>query len=103
MDQSNYHFQKLLHVFKNELAAAVANSVIIGLKHAQNSSPEETEDEFLTVKEVCARFKISKSQIHNLRKKYKKDFPIIRIGNSVRFKQSELETFFKNLKRKNEY
>lgn len=98
MDQSNYHFQKFLHVFKDELAAAVANSVMDALKHAQNSSTEGIEDEFLTVKEVCARFKISKSQIHNLRKKYKKDFPVIRIGDSVRFKQSELEIFFKNLK-----
>ena len=100
MDQSNYHFQKFLHVFKDELAAAVATSVIDALKHAPNSSPGETENEFLTVKEVCARFKISKSQIHNLRKKHKKDFPIIRIGNSVRFSQRELEDFFKNLKNK---
>lgn len=97
MDQSIYHFQKLLHVFKDELAAAVANSVITTLKHAENSSIEETGDEYLTVKEVCIRFKISKSTIHNLRKDHK-DFPIIRIGDSVRFKRSELETFFKNIK-----
>lgn len=100
MDQLNHHFHKILQCFKEELAADVANSVIDALKHAQKSSPEEIEDEFLTVKEVCARFKISKSTIHNLRKKYRKDFPIIRIGNSVRFSQSELEIFFKNLKSK---
>ncbi len=98
MDQSNYHFQKLLHVIKDELAVAVANSVITALKHAENSSIEETGDEFLTVKDVCARFQISKSTIHNLRNDHK-DFPIIRIGDSVRFKQSELEIFFKKSKK----
>ena len=100
MDQLNYHFHKFLQCFKEELTADVVSSIMDALKHAQNSYPKEIEDEFLTVKEVCARFQISKSQVHNLRKKYKKEFPIIRIGNSVRFKQIELETFFKNLKNK---
>lgn len=99
MDQSNNHFQKLFHVFKDELAAAVANSVIDALKHAQNSSNEGTEDEYLTVKEVTTRFKISKSTIHNWEKKYK-DFPIIRKGGLKRFKQSEMETFLKNKNQK---
>ena len=62
MDQSNYHFQKFLQAIKDEMAAAVANSVIDALKHAQNSSNEGTEDEFLTVPDVIARFKISNIQ-----------------------------------------
>ena len=102
MDQSNYHLQKFLHVFKDELAAAVANSVMDALKHAQNSSTEETEDEYLTVPDVIARFKISKSTIHNWEKRYK-DFPVIRIGGLKRFKQCELENFLKNKNEKNEY
>ncbi len=53
-------------------------------------------DTYLTLSEVAAVFKISKSQINKLRKKHK-DFPVLKIGTAVRFKQKDVEVFLQRI------
>jgi len=94
----HYHFNQFLNEFKAQIAEEVATSVIQVLSEQTELNKSRSQDDvYLTSDEVASLFKISKSQLVKLRKKYK-DFPVIKIESTVRFKQSELEVFFENLK-----
>ena len=95
-----YYFEQLVEEFKAQITEEVATSVIKVLNESlQLKSDRSQDDSYLTSTEVASLFKISKSQIAKLRKKHK-DFPVIKIGTAVRFKNRELEVFFKNLNKK---
>ncbi|HET8885598.1 MAG TPA: helix-turn-helix domain-containing protein [Salinimicrobium sp.] len=99
-DKFIHHLKGIVEFLKAETAASAATAAASAVKEVQNSSLGQShEDQYLTIQEVCSLFKISKSQVHNLRKEHK-DFPFTKIGNNVRYKQSELEAFFKSLKQR---
>lgn len=96
----HYHFSQFLSEFKAQIAEEVATSVIQVLgKQLELNKSRSQDDVYLTSDEVASLFKISKSQLVKLRKKYK-DFPVVKIESTVRFKKGELENFFQNLKNK---
>lgn len=96
-NKTAYYLGKMVNSIKEDSKSETASEFLLALDERLSSKLSPAPDQYLNTKEVCTLFKISKSQIHNLRKKFKDEFPVIRIGNSVRFKQSELETFFRNL------
>lgn len=90
-----YHFDQLVQEFKAQITEEVATSVINALGDSIALKQDRSQnDVFLTSAEVASLFKISRSQLIKLRKKYS-NFPVIKIESAVRFKQSELEVFFK--------
>ncbi len=90
-----YHFDQLIQEFKAQITEEVATSVINVLDDSiKLNQGRPQNDVFLTSAEVASLFKISRSQLIKLRKKYS-NFPVIKIESAVRFKQSELEVFFK--------
>jgi len=90
-----YHFTQLIEEFKAQITEEVATSVVNVLNDSIKLNQGRPEnDVYLTSAEVASLFKISRSQLIKLRKKYS-NFPVIKIESAVRFKQSELEVFFK--------
>ena len=80
-----------------QIAEEVATSVIASLSSLSSLDSRSPNDKFLTIEEVAELFQVSKSHINNLRKEHP-EFPLLKIGESVRYKQSELEQFFKRNK-----
>lgn len=93
----NYHFSQLINELKTHITEEVATSVKQVLSENNALDKSRSQDEmFINISEAARLFKISKSQINKLRKKYS-NFPVTKIGTAVRFKQSELELFFNEL------
>jgi len=90
-----YHFTQLIEEFKAQITEEVATSVVNVLNDSIKLNQGRPEnDVYLTSAEVASLFKISRSQLNKLRKKHS-NFPVIKIESAVRFKQSELELFFR--------
>lgn len=99
-DKINYHLSSLFSELKTIISDEIANSIQQTLISCKSELTEQTQT-VLTIEDVASVFKISKSHINKLRKKYK-DFPVINIDGSVRFKKNELEEFFKTISAKRE-
>jgi len=96
----HYHFSQFLNEYKTQISEEVATSVIQVLgKRIELNKGQSHDEVFLNSTEAASLFKISKSQINKLRKKHS-NFPVIKIGAAVRFKQSALELFFNELSNK---
>ena len=93
-DRLTYHLSELLNELKAQIAEEIATSVIASLTSLNSLNSGSQNDKFLTIEEVAELFQISKSHINNLRNEHP-EFPLLKIGESVRYKQSELEQFFK--------
>lgn len=91
--ETSFHLRKLVEQFEIKVADRITTSLQKTLAQQNKASQTKAEEDYLTIKEVCLLFKISRSQIINLRKKHK-DFPVIKIGNCVRYKRGQLEEFF---------
>jgi predicted DNA-binding transcriptional regulator AlpA len=90
-----YH---LLKVF-SELENRLANRIIERLSSSSIPSigtPIVSEN-LLKDTELCDLLKISTAHFYKLKKKHK-NFPVYDIGGAKRYKQSEVEDFFKSLK-----
>lgn len=98
-EKIDYHLTSLFSEIKNILSEEIINSINQTLK----GSPKQdcASPILLTTDELAFNLKVSKSHINKLRKKHK-DFPILNIDGSVRFRQSEVEQFFKMLSTKND-
>ncbi|MEQ8239012.1 MAG: helix-turn-helix domain-containing protein [Cyclobacteriaceae bacterium] len=79
----------------------VIESLLIDLKISQKpSNPVKVENEKLTRKEVCSRFKISLGTVHSLMRSG--DLPFAKIGRKTIFEAEEVQAFFEaNKKRLN--
>lgn len=92
-----YHLEQFLTELKAEITEEVATSVINALGEVMALQNDRSQDDpYLTIDEVAKTFKISKSQINKLRKKHK-DFPVLKIGTAVRFKQKDVEMFLQHI------
>lgn len=86
----------LLKVF-SELEHRIAERVIASLADANNATMQIANERLLKDVDVCEQFQISISHFYKLKQKYK-DFPTHNIGGGKRYKQSEIEAFFKTKK-----
>ena len=87
---------ELLDCLAEENRKAIESSIA---KHGEALAPEKSsslEEELVDGKEICRTFNISRSHLNNLKKRHK-NFPKHHLGNSVRYKKSEIESFFKSL------
>lgn len=94
----NYHLTNLFSELENSISNKVENSIERALSKHDFSSPIASSS-LLTTDELASHLKVSKSHINKLRKKHT-NFPAIKIDGAVRFKISEVETFFHNLNNK---
>jgi len=94
----DYHLTSLFSEIKTILSEEIINSVDRSVQNC--NSQQNLLQPLLTTDELAAYLKVSKSHINKLRKKYK-DFPMLNIDGSVRFRQSEVEQFFKMLTAEN--
>lgn len=86
----------LLKVF-SELEHRIAQRVIASLPDAPNATMHIANERLLKDVELCELLQISTSHFYKLKQKYK-DFPTHNIGGAKRYKQSEIEAFFKTIK-----
>lgn len=92
----NYEFSQLWEKMRRDLREDIDSSVGSALQQFKPAKPSLEEEGFLNIKQVCSIFKISKSQVYNLRREHK-NFPFYQVGKAVRYKQSEIELFLKSL------
>lgn len=93
-EKIDYHLTRLFSEIKTILSEEISNSVAISLQNCRQA--QNQLQPLLTTDELAAYLKVSKSHINKLRKKHK-DFPVLNVDGSVRFRQSEVEEFFKVL------
>jgi len=93
-DKINYHLASLIAELKNVMLKEASEIVKNALRefHSENKTEENA---ILTIEELAAHFKISKSHINKLREIYE-DFPVLLIGTSVRYDRNEIYRFIKN-------
>ncbi len=96
IEKSNYHFSQFWENLRQELREDIGTSVSSALQQFKPVNHSSEEEAFLNIGQVCSIFKISKSQVYNLRREHK-DFPYHQIGKAVRYKQSEIESFLKTV------
>lgn len=89
-DKITYHLSNILEELKQILTEEISNSLQKTL--IQHQLPISVNEDYLTIDELAANFKISKSHINKLRKKYK-NFPVLNIDGSVRFNYRKVEQF----------
>jgi len=90
-EKINYHLTALFSEIKHIISTEISNSIKLTI---ESSRKQVVSQPLLTTDEVAAVLKVSKSHINKLRKKYI-DFPVLNIDGSIRFRQSEVEDFFK--------
>ena len=95
-EKLNYHASQFWENLRRELREDVYSSVGSALQQLKPADPSSQEEGFINIRQVCSIFKISKSQVYNLRREHK-DFPYHQIGKAVRYKRSEIESFLKFL------
>jgi hypothetical protein len=99
-DKIAFHLSSLIEELKIALAEQIENS----LRRPVNNCPVDSFGQhncLMTTDEIAAIFKISKSHINKLRKKYP-DFPVLNIEGSVRFDSKEVTQFFHTLSSRSE-
>lgn len=90
--QLSHHILKAVKAFEANLVDTLASQLLEQLaKRDLSQMPEEV----LTDEQLCERLQISTSHFYKLKKTYK-DFPVINLGGAKRYKQSEVEQFFKS-------
>ena len=83
----------------SEFEANLAEAIAVKLLEQLNSMDlVRDREELLTDEQLCNRLQISTSHFYKLKKKYCKAFPMYNIDGAKRYKQSEVESFFKSLK-----
>jgi len=93
-EKIDYHLTSLFSEIKNILSEEIINSINHTLKHS--TTQDSGSSSLLTTDELASSLKVSKSHINKLRKKHK-NFPEYNIDGSIRFRQSEIEQFFRIL------
>lgn len=91
-EKINYHLSNIFSELKSLISEEISTSIYQSLN--KNSITNTTEP-YLTIDQLAKSLNISKSHINKLREKHS-DFPTLRMDSSIRFKLSEVETFFKN-------
>lgn len=94
--KTHYQLSQLWESFRGQIREDINSSVGLALQQFKPTEPSREEEAFMNIRQVCSIFKISKSQVYNLRKEHK-DFPYHQIGKAVRYKQSEIESFLKTV------
>ncbi|GAB5565165.1 MAG: hypothetical protein Wins2KO_22280 [Winogradskyella sp.] len=90
--QLSHHILKAVKEFETNLVDALVSRLLEQLAQRDLS---QTPEEVLTDEQLCERLQISTSHFYKLKKKHK-DFPVIDLGGAKRYKQSEVEQFFKS-------
>ncbi|MFV0531757.1 MAG: helix-turn-helix transcriptional regulator [Flavobacteriales bacterium] len=85
----------LLKVF-SELEHRIAERIIASLPDMPNATMQIANEKLLKDVELCELLQVSTSHFYKLKKKYK-NFPTQNIGGAKRYKQSEVEAFFKTI------
>jgi predicted DNA-binding transcriptional regulator AlpA len=57
----------------------------------------QSREALLTDEQLCTHLQISTSHLYQLKKKHKSTFPVYNVGRAVRYKLSEVESFFKSI------
>ena len=93
----SHHILKVLSEFEANLADTIVRKF---LQELTSADLPERRDELLTDEQLCNHLQISTAHFYKLKKKHKSIFPVYDLGGSKRYKQSEVEGFFKSLKTK---
>lgn len=95
-DQALYnHFFKFFSELENRIAGKVVSQL---MEHSNSFLGTSTNQEnLLKPNELCDALRISTSQFYKVKQAHK-NFPHYDIGGALRYKQSEVEQFIKNLK-----
>lgn len=90
-----YHLAKVF----SELEVRIAERVLSLLtEQGMAAGMSAGSEKLLTDKQICEHLQISISHFHNF-KKANPDLPSYTIGKNVRYKLSEVEEFFKKVKK----
>lgn len=90
-----YNLLKAVSEFEANLVEKIVAQLLEQLATLDLPSSREG---LLTDEQLCKHLQISTSHFYKLKKKYKSTFPIYDIGGAKRYKQSEVEEFFKSIK-----
>jgi len=93
-EKINYHLATFLNEFIELFAKEVSNS--LGKEMQLQKRNSSSSNSLLTTDELASSLNVSKSHINKLRKKHQ-DFPVLNFDGAVRFRQSEVEAFFRNI------
>lgn len=91
----SYHLSKVA----SELEARIAHRVVTMLSD-QNQLAKQTsvaDEKLMTDNQVCDYLQVSLSTFYKFKNKHK-DFPEIRILNTVRYRKSDVDIFLSNIK-----
>jgi len=91
----HHHVLKALIELEANLADTIVSKLLQELNTADLSSSRE---ELLTDEQLCNHLQISTSHFYKLKKKHIGTFPVYDFGGAKRYKQSEIEEFFKSIK-----
>jgi len=88
----SHHILQAISQIEDRLANRIVNELLQKLN--ENKQCKDTE-ELLTDKQLCQSLQISISHFYKLKQKHKKSFPLYNFDGATRYKQSEVEQFFK--------
>lgn len=91
----SHHILKVVQEFEADLAETIVSKLLQELTSANSA---ETSEQLLIDEQLCEQLQISTAHFYKLKKKHKSTFPVYNIGGAKRYKQSEVESFFKSLK-----
>lgn len=93
-EKINYQLAVFFTEFIELLVKEVSDSMGEFLKIQKQN--DNSFQPLLTTEELASSLNVSKSHINKLRKKHQ-NFPVINIDGSIRFRQSEVEAFFREI------
>lgn len=91
----SHYILKVVQEFEADLVDTIVSKLLQELTSADSA---ETSEQLLTDEQLCSHLQISTSHFYKLKKKYCKTFPVYCLDGAKRYKQSEVENFFKSLK-----
>ncbi len=99
MVKYQHHLLKAASEFGANLSETIVSQL---LEKLATEDLARQSEELLTDEQLCQRLQISTSHFYKLKKKYHSTFPVYDFGGAKRYKQSEVESFFKSKTQTNE-
>jgi len=88
----SHHILQAISEIEDRLIKKVVDELFQKLNQSQQC--QDSED-LLTDKQLCQNLQISISHFYKLKQRHKKSFPVYNFDGARRYKQSEVEDFFK--------
>lgn len=91
----SHHILKAVNEFESNLADTIVSKLVQELTSVDLT--QTREEVLITDIQLCDLLQISTAHFYKIKKKHKSTFPVYNIGGAKRYKQSEVESFFKSL------